>query len=187
MSQTFILPGGQAIGLAGMIADSCENRDIVSGFNMDTQQIPFGVGVMRQPGGVDERCYVLPTGPSGSVQIDGLTVFDLNHNRAGTADAYGRYSGDMGASGLLPNSSMQVARRGRYFVPVESPVQVDDRPFIRTVPTGTLSQGMFAGTGISGFNKDCTAQGVFRSKTFTAADNTTQIAIVEVDFVNKSP
>src|ERR1035438_3351585 len=64
MSQTFILTGGQAIGVAGMIADSSEIRDILSGFNKDGlgQQIPFGYAVMHTPGNTDERAYSLPTG-----------------------------------------------------------------------------------------------------------------------------
>ncbi len=185
MSQTTILPGGQTIGFAGMIADSYPNPDITSGFNMDTQQIPFGFGLMHQPGAADERAYVLPTGPTGSVVIDGLSVFDMCHSRGGSVDSYGNYSGDMGASGLLPKAGLQVGRKGRFLVPVESAVVVDDRPFCRIVPTGALSQGSWGGTGIAGFMKDCTNQGVFRSATYTAADGVTKVAILECNFTAK--
>lgn len=185
MSQTTVSAGGQAIGVAGQIADSMEGRDIVSGFNKEpVDQIPFGYGVMRHATVVDG--YVLPSGPSGSMEIAGPSVFSLYHNRAGTADPAGNFSGDMGASGLLPNSSMQILRRGRILAPVEATVQNGDRPFCRTVPTGALSRGVWGGTNLGGsYVRDCTNQGIFRSGTYTAADGVTKVAVLDWDGVAK--
>ena len=188
MSQTTVSAGGQSIGVAGQLADSMEGRDIVSGFNREAAaQIPFGFGLMKKTGGLAEE-YVLPSGPSGTAVIVGLSVFNYTHARAGTVDPAGNFSGDMGASGLLPGSSLQVLRTGRALVPVETTVQPEDRAFCRTVATGALSVGAWGGTNLGGsYMRDCTTQGVFRSATFTAADGVTKVAILEVNFGIKAP
>lgn len=181
--QTSISAGGQSIGVAGQIADSGPH-DIVSGFNKDTAQIPFGYGVMGKVGD-DERAYCLPTGPSGTMEVVGLNVFDLNHSRLGSVDAATGYAGDV-ASGIVAMGDMQVGRKGRYLVPVENTVQKNDRLYCRVVATGNLTQGSFHGTNLGGsYMRDCTAQGIFRSGTYTAADGVTKVAIVEVDFTAK--
>lgn len=183
MSQTSVVAGGQPIGFAGQIADSGPH-DIVSGFNLDTAQIPFGHGVMKSAAHPDG--YVLPTGASGSMEVSGLSVFDLYHVRAGNIDPSGFYSGDLGASGLLPRASMQIGREGRYLAPVADNVANGDRPFCFVVATGTRSQGLWAGTNYGGsYVRDCTAQGVFRSSTYTAADGTTKVAVLELKTTNK--
>ena len=181
MSQTSVTAAGMAIGVAGQIADSMEGRDVVSGFSQEaTAQIPFGYGLMK---GVTPDGYVLPTGASGTMEVVGLSVFSTSHSRAGNPDPNGLYSGDMGASGLLPKSSMQVGRRGRFLVPVESNVVNGDRAYCRTVATGALTQGSWVGTNLGGsYVRDCRAQGIFRSNTYTAADGTTKVAVLECDF-----
>lgn len=185
MSQTSVLAGGAAIGVAGQLIDSMEGRDVVSGFNKDTQQIPFGYGVMKF-GDVDGRGYQLPTGASGTMEVTGVNAFSYYHNRAGSADPNGNFSGDMGSSGLLPNASLQILRRGRVLVPVESTVQPGDRAFCRVVATGALSQGSWIGTNLGGsYVRDCRAQGIFRSGTYTAADGTTKVAVLEADFTSQ--
>ena len=111
MSQTTVPAGGMALGVAGQIADSGEGIDIVSGFSQEAvNQIPFGYGLMKGP---NPDGYQLPTGASGTVEIVGLSVFSLFHNRAGTVDSAGNFSGDMGASGLIPkfDSSLKYFRR----------------------------------------------------------------------------
>ncbi len=191
MSQTTVSAGGQSIGVAGQLADTGEGQDIVSGFNMEaTAQIPFGYGVRVQPGSNGDG-FLLATGFSNVISVDGISVFNFNHNRAGVADSNGAYSGDMGASGLLPKAGLQVLRDGRVLVPVEINVVAGDRPFCRGVATGTLTPGIWSGTGYvaagvgSSHMIDCTKQGVFRSGTYTAADGVTKVAILEVDFTNK--
>ena len=199
MAQTTVSAGGQSIGVAGQIADSAEGRDIVSGFNKEaTNQIPFGVGVRVQPGSNGDG-FLLASGFSGGapgMEVAGINVFSYNHFKQGAADPLGNYAGDLGGSGLLPNAGMQIGREGRWLVPIEIAVVVGDRAWCRGVPTGSSSsanaQGFWAGTGYnaagagSSYMIDCTRQGVFRSGTYTAADGVTKVAILEVDFTNKS-
>lgn len=186
MSQTTVSAGGQAFGLPGQPADTMKGRDIVSGFQGETGlQMPFGYALRQNPGVADS--YLLATGFSSSAgPIVGLNVYSLAHNRAGTVDSAGNYTGDMGASGLLYKSSLQVARQGRYIVPVEANVLVNDRAYVRGIATGSFSAGIWAGSGYgASYHIDCTAQGVFRSGTYTAADGVTKVAVLEVDFTNK--
>jgi hypothetical protein len=198
MAQTTVSAGGQAIGLAGQIADSA-NPDVVSGFNKEaTSQIPFGVGVRVQPGSNGDG-FLLATGFSGGApgtEIAGINIFGFNHFRQGAADPLGNFAGDLGGSGLLPNAGMQVMRDGRAIVPVEIAVVAGDRAWCRGIATGASSAsntvGQWAGTGYntagngSSYMIDCTRQAVFRSGTYTAADGVTKVAILECDFTNKS-
>jgi hypothetical protein len=199
MSQTTVSAGGQAIGLAGQVADSAEGRDIVSGFNKEaTNQIGFGLGVRVQPGSNGDG-FLLASGFSGGspgMEVAGINVFSYNHMKQGAADPAGNFAGDLGGSGLLPNAGMQVGREGRFIVPVEIAVVAGDRAWCRGIATGTSSsaniQGIWAGTGYnaagtgSSYMIDCTRQGVFRSGTYTAADGVTKVAILETDFTNRS-
>lgn len=182
--QTTVSAGGQPIGVAGQIADSSDVRDIVSGFSQEaSNQIPFGFGVMKGP---TPDGYVLPSGASGTMEVVGLSVFSLYHGYAGAAASDGSNSGDMGASGLLPLASLEIGRKGRYLVPVETAVRNGDRPYCRVVSTGALSNGAWVGSNLGGsYVRDCTAQGIFRSNTYTAADGTTLVAVLEVDFTGK--
>lgn len=184
MAQTTVSAGGQAIGVAGQIADSQED-DVVSGFNKDTVQIPFGYGVRVQPGSNGDA-FLLPTGFSTTSEVAGVSVFSFNHMKQGAADPLGNFAGDMGGSGLLPNAGLQVLREGRVIVPVQDTVRAGDRPFCLGIATGNLSAGLWAGSGYgASYHIDCTRQGVFRSGTYTAADGSTKVAILEVDFTNK--
>ncbi len=183
MSQATMLAGGMAVGFAGQIADSCE-PDIVSGFNEATTQIPFGYG-LRQ--GAAERQYVLPTGFSTTFELVGLAVHSYDHAPAGTADPAGAFTGDLGGSGLLQYASMDVARKGRFWVPVEQAVRIQDRAWVRGIATGTLTPGIWNGTNLGGsYHVDATRQAVFRTASFTSADGVTLIAVVEVDFTNRA-
>lgn len=195
MSQTTVSSGGQSIGVAGQIADSQEGRDTVSGFSKEPAgtQIPFGFGVRVQPGSNGDG-FLLATGFSNiglGFDVAGVNTFDFNHARAGVADSAGNFSGDLGASGLLPNASLQVTRRGRILVPVEINVVAGDRAWCRGVGTGALTPGSWAGTGYnvttngSSYMLDVTRLGVFRSGTYTAADGTTKVAILDCDFTGR--
>jgi len=185
MSQTTVSSSGQTIGLPGQVADSMDTNDIVSGFNSEaSNQLPWGYGLMRGPAG--QNSFVLPSGASGTMEVSGLNVFSAAHQRAGNADPNGNFSGDMGASGLLPKASLQVGIRGRFIVPVENTVQPGDRAFCRVVATGALTNGIWSGTNMGGsYVRDCTQQGIFRSSTYTAYDGTTKVAVLEWDAVNK--
>lgn len=198
MSQTTVSAGGQSIGVAGQLADSSagHSEDVVSGFNKEgTSQIPFGFGVRVQPGSNGDG-FLLPTGFSNiglGFDVAGVNVFGFNHMRSGSADSAGNFPGDLGGSGLLPNATMQIVRRGRVIVPVETAVVAGDRPWCRGIATGSTSNtaGVWSGTGYnsagngSSYMLDLTRNGVFRSGTYTAADGVTKVAILEVDFTNR--
>jgi hypothetical protein len=193
MSQTTVSAGGQSAGVAGQIADSLDGPDIVSGFNMEaTAQMPWGIGVRVQPGSTGDG-FLLPTGNTGGPQLDiaGVNVFSHDHHRAANADSAGNFGGDLGSTGLNPKAVLQVLRDGRIWVPVETNVVPGDRAFCRGVATGTFGQGIWSGTGLvaagaaPSFHIDCSKQGVFRTATFTAADGSTKVAVLETDFTNK--
>jgi hypothetical protein len=192
MSQTSVLAGGQPIGVAGQLADNGP-FDIVSGFNEATTQLPFGFGVRQ---GTSRDMYILPTGTSGgAVPVVGLVSHDFDHSPAGVVDSAGNYSGDLGASGLLQYAKFGVARKGRFLVPVEASPSVNDRAWCRSVATGggvSSMRGIWRGSPqgtppLSGsYHVDCSNNGVFRSTAFTAADGTTLVAVMEVDFTSKN-
>lgn len=187
MSQTSVSAGGQAVGVAGQLADTGNDQDVVSGFNKEaTSQIPFGFGLRVQPGSNGDA-FLLPTGFSTvGGDVAGINVFGYNHMRQGAADPAGLFAGDMGGSGLLPNAGLQVLRRGRILVPLQDAVKAGDRAFCVGIPTGTIAAGLWAGSGYgASYHIDCTRQGVFRTSSYTAADGTTKVAVLEVDFTNK--
>lgn len=185
MSQTTVSAGGQAVGFAGQLLNPQDSL-IVSGFSREaTARIPFGGGVMNKAG--EERGYLNPTGASGTMEITGVVGFGYDYARAGALDSANANSGNLGATGVIPAAPINILRRGRIRVPVAYDVRVNDRAFCYVVSTGTIMQGVWAGTNLGGsYVRDCSTQGVFRSATFTSADGVTKVAVLEVDFVNKA-
>lgn len=186
MSQTTISAGGQAIGDAGDPADA-GFKDVDSGFNQGTAEIPFGYGVRD---GSARQWYVLPTGFSGVLPVTGVLARRANYQPKITLPN-GQTVGDFGGSGLAQNAPMNIVRQGRVLVPVESAVTFGHRAWCRGVATGSLSQGSWLGAAVgaagplgASYHVDCSKQGVFRSASFTAADGSTLVAVLEVDFVN---
>lgn len=187
MSQTTVSASGQPIAVAGQLADTGEGQDIVSGFNTEsTSQIPFGFGVRVNPASTGDG-FLLPTGFSNvGGDVAGINVFNFNHMKLTGPDASGNYAGDLGGTGLAAKAGMQVLREGRAWVPVQDTVKPGDRAYCVGIGTGTIQPGLWAGSGYgASYHIDCTKQGVFRSTTYTAADGTTKVAILEVDFTNK--
>lgn len=185
MSQTTVPTGGMYIGVAGQVADSGP-IDVLSGFNLVATQIPFGYGVRF---GTARDSYVLPTGFSNVLPIQGVNVFDLAHARAGNADSAGFYQGDLGGSGILQYGGMQVGRKGRYLLPVEAAPSIGDRGWCRGIPTGSLTAGSWRGAAPNAagplgasYHVDCTRQVVFLTTSFTSADGSTLVAVAECDF-----
>lgn len=189
MSQTSVLAGGQAAGIAGMPADDSDN-DVNSGFNQDAAQLPFGFGVRQGSSGFassNERFYSLATGFSVNFPIQGIAMHGYDHAPAGAALANSAFAGDLGASGLIQNAPFDMMRRGRIFVPVEQAVRINDRAWCRGIGTGNLSPGSWVGTALgNSYHVDCTKQAVFRSASSTAADGTTLVAVLECDFTNSN-
>jgi hypothetical protein len=189
MSQTVINAGGQAIGDAGDTADSGP-MDVVSGFNQNTAQLPFGFGVRD---GTARDFYVLPTGMSNAYPVGGVFLRRANYQPQITLPN-GQTVGDLGASGVVQNAPLNIARKGRVLVPVEAAVTLGQRAWCRGVATGAQTQGSWRGADVgavplggsvalgASYFIDCTRAGVFRSASFTAADGSTLVAVLESDF-----
>lgn len=186
MSQTTVPAGGALIGVPGQIYDSGPH-DIVSGFNEETAQMPFGFGIRD---GSAKDFYKLASGFSGVLPVAGVNVWNANHEPAITL-GNAQVIGDMGASGLLQNAGLQVGRKGRFLVPVEAAPTIGDGAWCRGVATGNLGVGSWrsAARGAAGplgasYHVDCSKQAVFRSSSFTAQDGSTLVAVLEVDFTS---
>lgn len=190
MSQTSINAGGQAIGDAGDPADAGP-KDFLSGFNGGSAQIPFGFGV--SPNALANSFYALPTGMSNAYPVGGVFVRRANYQPQITLPN-GQTVGDLGASGIVQNAPMNVAIKGRFLVPVEAAVTRNQRAWCRGVATGAQTQGSWRGADVgsvplggsvalgASYFLDCTKQGVFRTASFTAADGSTLVAVLECDF-----
>lgn len=188
MSQTSVLPGGQAVGIAGQLGYASADPLVDSGFNESTTQMPFGYGIRD---GVGERGYLLATGFSGVYPVCGVNLFGYNHVSAGNADPNGNYQGDIGGSGLLQYATLDVLRQGPVWLPVENTVTKGMRGWCRGVATGpTGTAGLWAGAAVgtnylgASYHVDCSKQVHFRTGVYTAADGTQAIALAECDFVN---
>lgn len=190
MSQTTVSAGGAAIGDAGDPADAGP-KDQLSGFNGEAAQIPFGYGVAVKT--LANSFYGLPTGMTNAYPVGGVFLRRANYQPQITLQN-GQTIGDLGASGIVQNAPMNVGIKGRFLVPVEVAVTRGQRAWCRGVATGSVTQGSWRAAdpgavplggsvalGASYFI-DCTRAGVFRTASFTAADGTTLVAILEADF-----
>jgi len=188
MSQTTISAGGQAIGNAGDVADSGP-KDVVSGFNQNTTELPFGYGLRD---GTSQDFYAIATGFSTVLPITGVLLRRANYQPKITLPN-GQTVGDFGGSGLVQYAPLNVMRKGRVLVPVEGPVTFGQRAWCRGIATGSsalVTPGIWSATSYSvagndttpSYHVNTTKQAVFRSGSFTAADGTTLVAVLEVDF-----
>jgi hypothetical protein len=190
MSQTSINAGGQRVGDPGDPADAGP-KDVLSGFNADSVQMPFGYGVAINTNSGDK--YSLPTGMSNAYPVAGVLARRANYQPSITLQN-GQVIGDLGGSGLLQYAPLNVVVKGRMLVPVEAAVTRGQRAWCRGVATGSLSQGSWRGAAVgavplggsqalgASYFIDCTRQGVFRSASYTAADGSTLVAVLECDF-----
>lgn len=191
MSQTSINAGGNRVGDPGDSADAGP-KDVLSGFNADATQMPFGVGVAVNANSGD--FYSLPTGYSNAYPVSGVFLRRANYQPRLTL-ANGQVIGNLGPSGVHQYAPLNVMVKGRILVPVEAAVTRDQRAWCRGVATGTAVtsaqkgtwRGAAAGSApaagtMSGYFLDCSRQAVFRSGSFTAADGTTLVAVLECDF-----
>jgi len=190
MSQTTISAGGQSIGDAGDIADSSP-KDVVSGFNQNTTELPFGYGLRD---GTARDFYGIATGFSTTVPVTGILLRRANYQPKITLPNL-QTVGDFGGSGLVQYAPLNVMRKGRVLVPVEGAVTFGARAWCRGIATGTSAlgtPGIWSATSYSvagndttpSYHVNTTRQAVFRSGSFTAADGSTQVAVLEVDFTN---
>lgn len=180
---TSVPAAGQSRAFAGMAADN-GSGDVVSGFSEEASaQLAFGTGVAfgTAPKGVKNMAS------SGSV-INGVVEHSFFH-------APGTF-GDLGATGLNPNASVRVKRRGRVWVALD-PTQADgatplsltkgDRGFCRySAGSGSNTQlGAWSNVTDSGHNLDATKQVEFVDGVIVVAPDGSNIALVDVDFANK--
>lgn len=190
MSQTFINASGQPIGVAGQLIDNGEVVDVLSAFSEETvNQIPFGCGVVF--GTADDGAKL----PSTSVdKPKGVNLFGLNHMPAGAVDAAGNQTGDLGATGLLPKAGLQVLRKGRALLPIAvgTTVVPGDRLFLlfRSDGGSNTQPGVWSNAQDGGSNYiDCTRMAQVMSSmstVFTATGGSLNVAICDVDFVNRN-
>jgi hypothetical protein len=190
MSQTTIDSGGQAVGDPGDPADAGV-KDVLSGFNANDVQMPFGFGVAVNT--LSGDLYGLPTGMSNAYPVAGVLLRRANYQPR-ISLPNGQTVGDLGASGLHQYAPINVAVKGRILVPVEAAVTRGQRAWCRGVATGSQSQGSWRGAAVgsvplggsvalgASYFLDCTKQAVFRSASYTAADGSTLVAVLECDF-----
>ena len=190
MSQTSITPGGQRVGDAGDPADAGP-KDSLSGFNADAAQMPFGYGVSVNENTGDK--YSLPTGMTNAYPVAGVFLRRANYQPR-ISLPNGQTVGDLGASGVHQYAPLNVGIKGRWLVPVEAAVTRNQRAWCRGVATGSVTQGSWRGAAVgavplggsvalgASYFIDCTKQGVFRTASYTAADGSTLVAVLEVDF-----
>jgi hypothetical protein len=177
MSQINILQNGMAPAVPGQEADTGPH-DIVTGFSAEpTLQMAWGYGLRKAPN-QDPQMHLLPTGPSGTFEIVGVNLYRTDAVRLGAVLGDNASPGEVGATGVVFRGMLEVARKGRAWVPVEVDVRDGDRAFCRS---NTGLAGIWLGTGGTGL-VDCRRQAVFRSNTTISADGTTRVAILEFDF-----
>lgn len=181
MSQTVIQKYGYPVAVAGQLSDNMEGVDVVSRFNQDVVQLPFGTAVKA---GTAERSAKALAANTDIVQ--GFVKWGTDHFPANASGSIG----DVGATGLLPNAGLEIVRRGRMYCVVDPSIVTitpySDRCFIRcTVNGGNNVIGAVSNVADGANNIDCTKQAQFVSGIFTAADGVTKIAEVEVSFNNK--
>lgn len=179
MSQTSIAKTGQPIAVAGQLSDSHKGTDTVSRFSGEASAvIPFGVGVKP---GTTFRKVLLPTASSSI--IEGIVRFGYGHVPGATGDL------DQTLGGLKPNAGMDVVRRGRMYVLVDANVTTitpySDRGYCRfESSSGATVVGAWRNTDDSHV-VDCSKAVQFVSPLFTAADGSSKIAEVQVEFTIK--
>lgn len=173
--QTSINKAGQPVAFAGLVSDNGP-KDIVSRFNAGSAEIPFGCACKV---GAARNGVVLPS--SDADVIDGFSVWGFNHMIGANGDL------DAPSGGLRQNAGLQVIRKGRIYLVVDSTVVSItpnvDRAYVRGVShagVGTIV-GAVTNAADSGYTIDYRRNLLFVSGLFLSADGVTNIAEVEVD------
>lgn len=141
MSQTTINPDGQPVGQPGQLADS---RDVEadSGFSSEASAgIAFGEPVKLDTGDVTGKSVKKLSSRTDRVQ--GVSIFGFNHAK-GTG-------GDLNDAGeQKPKASLDILRRGAFYVYVAEAVTAGDGAFVQAVATGTIPVGAWKKSGDPG-------------------------------------
>lgn len=167
-----------AIAYAGQ-REGTANDDVQSGKNVDTGNMPFGIGVVwKTSGATSDIDMKLPA--TQNDLVSGIVVHSHTHPIQWT-DSSGSH-GELAATGLVPNVIFNLLRRGKIAVPVATGCKPSDRLFVRAVSNGAISTqlGSCENAADSSNMIDCTKQGQFLT---TAAAN--GFAWLDVNFTSK--
>lgn len=155
--------------IEGALADNGAH-DVKPMYNEEASaEIAFGRAVKF---GTNANGALLPAAESDV--IAGIVL----HSNAYTT---GTSTSDLGTTGLRPDATLSVLRKGRVWVTVEDGCVVGDRLWIRAV--GSTPPEYLGGVNSADDSTDmvdCTKQGVFLT-----ACSAGGLAILEVDFTNK--
>lgn len=167
------------IGYAGML-QSNDDHEIITMKNVEASLgMPFGIGVAwKTSGATSDIDALLPVAQTDL--IAGIVVHSHTHPLQWT-DTSGSH-GELASTGLVPNTLMNVIRRGKIMVPVAVAVKPSDRLFVRCTSNVAISTqlGSCENAADSTFMVDCSKQGQFITTAAAAG-----LAWLDVDFVNK--
>ncbi len=157
--------------------------DVITGKNVDTGNMPFGIGVVwKTSGATSDIDMLLPAAQSDLVA--GIVVHSHTHPLAWT-DSSGTH-GELTSTGLVPNTLFNLLRRGKIAVPCASGCKPSDRLFVRAVSNGSISTQLGSCENASDSTNmiDCTKQGQWLT-TAAASVSAPVTAWLDVDFTAK--
>lgn len=168
-----------AAAYAGMLADDTHN-DIMTLANAEASaSMPFGICIaLKTSSPATDRDAILPT---GTPKLAGIVVHSHDYARTFTLPD-GTVAGELGASGLVPGTMLQVLWRGTVWVKVQQAVSVGDRLFVCTsAGTTYTAQGQIGNADESSNTADATKIGRFTSSAAAGG-----FAKLQVDFSQKN-
>lgn len=121
MSQTAVPALAMTVGVAGQLYQPGPEALIDSGHNEEASNpIPFGVVVGR---GTEVDGYIQTAGATDAAKACGIVVH--SHAYARSTDGT-TATGDLIATGVLPDGKLNILRKGRIYVTVEQDVAAGD-------------------------------------------------------------
>ena len=170
-----------AVAFAGQLA-TIEDADIITGFNADTSDMPFGIAVSYKASPTYNTDMTLPV-TSGGAKVAGILIHSHAHERQYYLPD-GTLAGDLAAGGLVPGAKLDILRRGRVWVTVVQTVAVGDRLFVAWEADSVITYsaaGQIGNADVSSNTLDCTRLGEF----VTAAP-AGGLAMLDVNFVARN-
>lgn len=166
MSQTTVLLT-LAAAFAGMMADTCDASRVTGVQTEASAEIPFGVMLAKGTGDVD---CILPA--ASGAKLVGV----LQHSHSYDPGPHG----ELGTTGLKPGAVLNVLRRGRIYVLVETNVAAMDRAFVRyAAGAGGTQLGAFRNAAVSSETIDLGGRAQFLTSALAGG-----VAVLEVDMLN---
>lgn len=162
----------QLAAYAGMIANTMDGKYIVAGRSSETvTEIPFGAGVIR------DTDALTPSSVIANVKLPSTTGFRCYGLVVHSHDYENGPNGTLGATGLKPDATLNLMRRGLMYITVEDAATEGNAAFLRHTANGAgKAPGQWRSDADT--NKADEVLGViFRTTTVTAGD----LALVEVD------